>query len=60
MQHCRALGYCRRGVKKFLENHGFDWKRFLSEGVSEEELMKVDDIMVVDVVEYMRKISNVK
>ncbi len=60
IRHTRGLGYCRRGAKAFLEQHGFDWKIFLSVGIPEEELMKIDDTMVVEAVNYMRKESNDK
>ncbi len=60
IQHTRGLGYCRKGAKKFLEDHGFDWKTFLFEGIPEEELLKVDDAMVTNAVEYMRKMTDVK
>ncbi len=60
IRHTRALGYCRRGAKAFLERHGFDWNVFITEGISEEELMKVDDTMVTEAIKYMRKETNVK
>ncbi len=59
IRHTRALGYCRRGAKAFLERHDFDWKTFLSEGIPEEDLMKINDTMVIEAVNYMRKERNV-
>lgn len=59
IQHTRALGYCRKGAKKFLERHGFNWEIFLSKGIPEEELMKIDDVMVMEVIKYMRREANV-
>ncbi len=59
IKHTRALGYCRKGVKRFLEERGFDWKTFLSKGIPEEEFKKVDDTMVIDTINFMRKGTNV-
>ncbi len=60
IRHTRGIGYCRKGVKAFLERHGFNWKTFLSKGIPEEDLMKIDDTMVTEAVNYMRKESNDK
>lgn len=54
MLDMRALGYCRRGVKTFLENKGYDWQRFLSDGVPEEFLIATNDAMAQKVVDYVR------
>lgn len=54
MSDMRALGYCRRGVKAFLESRGYDWKTFLKEGVPEKFLIDTDDAMALKVVNYVR------
>jgi hypothetical protein len=55
MSDMRAVGYCRRGVKVFLESHGFDWKTFINEGVPEELLAATDDAQALKVVDYVRQ-----
>ncbi len=55
IEHTRAIGCCRKGVKKFLENHKLDWKEFLTEGLSEETLLKTNDAMAFKAVKFARK-----
>ena len=55
MEHMRALGYCRRGIKKFYDQKGWDWKNFLANGTPEEDLINADDAMALKVIEQMRK-----
>ena len=55
MSDMRAVGYCRRGVKAFLESHGIDWNVFISEGVPAELLEATGDAQALKVVDYVRK-----
>ena len=38
IRHCREHGYSPAGVRKFLEEHGFDWRDFLANGIDAEKL----------------------
>jgi len=55
IEHARACGYCRKGIKKFCERHGLDWNTFLTEGIPEEELLSMDDLMATKTVEHMKE-----
>jgi hypothetical protein len=34
MRHIRAARFCARGTRAFFARQGWDWGRFLSEGIS--------------------------
>jgi len=57
IQHTRALGYCRKGVKKFFERHNIDWDTFIKEGVPEEALLNTNDALAIKVVENKKKMD---
>ena len=38
MRHVRAAKLCSRGARAWGERHGFDYTRFLRNGIPEEEL----------------------
>ena len=56
IEHTRAVGYCRKGVRAFLQRHGLSWRQFLYEGIDEERLLATGDAMATRAVEYMRGI----
>ena len=51
MRDLRAAKYCGRGARKFFEERGMDWSKFIREGISAEELKKTGDAMALYVVE---------
>ena len=54
--HCRALGYCARGVRAALSRWGIDYSKFLAEGVCADELLSAsnNDSMALAAVEVAR------
>lgn len=51
VNHIRGAGYCVVGLKQFCHANNIDFKRLVREGIPEEELLKMNDEMVNDVVE---------
>ena len=45
MRHLRQAGLCSRGARQYAAEHGYDWDRFLNEGMSIEEVRKIEDAM---------------
>ncbi len=60
LQHVRSLGYCLKGIKKFLIKHNLDWKTFLKEGLPEEIITNINDEMAAKAIEQMRSLENGK
>jgi hypothetical protein len=52
-RHIKALGYCNRGTKKWLEARGVTWSDFLRDGLPGAE--DVEDGMVQKLVELVRQ-----
>lgn len=46
-----ALNYCRRGIRQVFAQHGLNYLDFVRNGISEEKLLAMDDIMATRVVE---------
>lgn len=55
MRHVREAGYCAAGARAFAQRHGFDWPRFLREGIGEQELAKAGDAMADRLIERARR-----
>lgn len=55
IEDCRALGLCKPGVKKFLTRYAIDLRRFVKEGLPEEELLALDNALAIKVVEHARQ-----
>jgi hypothetical protein len=47
----RRAGHCVRGAKAWFETHGFDFRRFLREGVPAADLLSTGDGQAIKVVE---------
>lgn len=44
-RHCRALGYCNRGLRAWFAREGLDWADFLKNGIPADTLRKFDNAM---------------
>lgn len=58
VSHVRAVrddNYCVPGMKTFFQQHNLDFKKFVREGITEEELLKTGDAMAFLVIEEARK-----
>ncbi len=51
MRHVREAGYCAAGARAFARRHGFDWARFLRDGIPARLLAGADDAMAARVIE---------
>lgn len=40
---CRRAGHCAVGIKNWFEEKGLDFRKFLKEGITEEEFLKTND-----------------
>ena len=58
IQHTRACGYCRKGVKKFFDGIGVNWDAFLKEGIPEKTLLDTNNVMATKVVEKKRQMDD--
>lgn len=47
---CRAAGHCARGIKKWFDGYGLDFKAFLKDGISEEAFLATNDAYAIDIV----------
>lgn len=45
--HMRALGYCNRGLRRWLADRGVVWAEFLEHGVDGELLRGSGDAMAI-------------
>ena len=47
---CRDKGMCTRGLKIFLEGHGFVWREVIYNGLLASQLLAIEDSMADDLV----------
>lgn len=45
LAHCRALGYCARGMRDFFASAGLDWTAFRTEGLPADVIESTGDAM---------------
>ena len=50
----RALGLCRKGLRRFAEMHGLDWSSFLKDGIEVSQLETIDDVYVKELLRRIR------
>lgn len=50
-----AIGYCRKGCRRFAERYGLDYPTFLSQGLPVSAFDGIDDSMVTAVIEQAKK-----
>jgi len=50
MTDCRNAGHCVRGIKKWFETYGLDFKKFLKEGIDEETFLATGDAYAIEIV----------
>lgn len=46
-RHLTALRYCARGSREFFERHGWNWSRFLRDGIPAAQLRATGDAMAL-------------
>lgn len=45
IHHLRRLGYCARGARRWFVRRGWDWSRFLRDGIDAGDLRATGDAM---------------
>lgn len=53
MQDIHGL-ICVKGAREFGRRHGLDWRRFVREGLPEEDLLATGDAMAIKAVAYAK------
>lgn len=43
LEDCRTLGFCMGAVRPWFEQHGFDWRDFVRNGIEADRLLATDD-----------------
>lgn len=51
----RAAGHCVRGAREWFERHGLDFRAFLKDGISADELLATGDGLAVEVIKHKRE-----
>lgn len=54
LSHCRSLGYCLHGVRRFCTRYDLDFKQFVKEGTPVSEVEHIDDHMLRMIIERVR------
>lgn len=57
-RHCRELGYCNRGLRKWFSSEGLDWSDFLKRGIAADTLRAHDNAMADRAVEHAEREIN--
>lgn len=47
VEHCRALGYCARGMRAFFARYGLNWDAFRQGGAPASEIEATGDAMAM-------------
>lgn len=55
MRDVRSCFLCSAGTREFFNKHGLDFSDFLKNGITEEQLIKTNDLQAKKVVDYVRK-----
>lgn len=50
-RHMRALGYCNKGLRKWLAAHGIEWADFLDRGATAEFFRATGDAQAIKAAE---------
>ena len=53
-KHLQPVAYCARGARRWFEEHGLDWSKFVFEGYPEEVILATGDPMAIKLVEQAR------
>jgi hypothetical protein len=55
LQDAREVGGCKEGWKDFVEAHGYKFKDVVKNGLTARQLLATDDIMAINLVNYVIK-----
>ncbi len=50
-----SMGYCVRGTRAFAKRHGFDFRKFIKEGIDAEDVVATGDGMAIELVERVKR-----
>lgn len=43
MDDCRKAGHCASGVRRWMHEQGFDFRAFMAEGITAEQMLACND-----------------
>lgn len=55
IRHIKALGYCNRGARRWLEQHKISWQSFVKNGIESVILRASGDAMAIKAAELAEK-----
>lgn len=58
MEDCRRAGHCVRGIKRWFEGYGFDFRAFLSEGIDRSTFLNTGDAHAIHIVKLKDEAEN--
>lgn len=53
--HAAALGFCARGCRKWIKDHGLDYLEFVRKGIDEKFFLEANDEMAIQLVAEARR-----
>lgn len=54
-RHLLSAKICSKGARGWWKSHGLNWSDFLANGIPAQELEKIDDVRVNQVIEVAKK-----
>lgn len=51
VQHAKMLGYCAKGMRRYLKDKGIDYLKFVREGMDSDVFSALNDAMADKLVE---------
>lgn len=55
MEDVRAMKWCASGARELAKTHGLDFRKFVREGISCDEMLATGDGMAEQIVKYVRE-----
>lgn len=49
------LGFCRKGLRAFIDNAGLDWEKFCTDGLPVDDIRKTGDARALALIEELEK-----
>lgn len=53
-----AFGYCMKGIRAVCKEHGFDFRKFIKDGISFEDAANVPDARLHKLIEHVKERQN--
>jgi len=53
--HAAAIGFCSKGCRRWIKEHGLDYLQFVREGIDEEVFAATNDTMAFRLIEEAKR-----